>query len=132
MSSGRKAEREGFFPVEAGQIMLFARALGDPNPIYSDPEYAQGTPCGGIIAPPTFLTSSMNWEPNFSLRPKPFEPWLGSGRNPTGLADGGKGRPGVGSMHGEQHYHFHRHIRPGDVLSRTHVPGKSWEKQGRR
>ena len=24
------------FPVEAGQIMLFARAVGDPNPVYSD------------------------------------------------------------------------------------------------
>ncbi|MEE2662782.1 MAG: MaoC family dehydratase N-terminal domain-containing protein, partial [Myxococcota bacterium] len=42
------------FPVEAGHIELFARALDDPNPIYSDPAYAATTECGGVIAPPTF------------------------------------------------------------------------------
>ena len=27
------------FPIEAGHIMLFARAIGDKNPIYHDEEY---------------------------------------------------------------------------------------------
>jgi len=31
------------FPVEAGHIMLFARAVGDENPIYHDAEYAKTT-----------------------------------------------------------------------------------------
>jgi acyl dehydratase len=35
--------------------MMFARAIGDPNPIYCDPEYSAGTECGRIIAPPTFV-----------------------------------------------------------------------------
>src|SRR5579871_2823233 len=42
------------FPVEAGHIMLFARAVGDTNPVYQDAEAAKQTEVGGIIAPPTF------------------------------------------------------------------------------
>ena len=41
------------FPVEAGHIMLFARAVGDTNPVYNDAEAAKklwpidGTPDAG-------------------------------------------------------------------------------------
>ena len=28
------------FPIEAGHIMLFARSIGDANPIYYDAEHA--------------------------------------------------------------------------------------------
>jgi acyl dehydratase len=41
--------------VEASQIRLFADAIGDPDPLYRDQEYARRTRWGGIIAPPTFL-----------------------------------------------------------------------------
>jgi acyl dehydratase len=41
--------------VDASQIRLFAEAIGDPNPLYWDEEYARGTRWGGVIAPPTFL-----------------------------------------------------------------------------
>ena len=29
------------FPIEAGHIMLFARSIGDANPIYYDAEHAK-------------------------------------------------------------------------------------------
>ena len=29
------------FPIEAGHIMMFARSIGDPNPIYYDADYAE-------------------------------------------------------------------------------------------
>jgi acyl dehydratase len=35
-------------------IRHYADAIGDPNPIWRDPSYAEGTRWGGIIAPPTF------------------------------------------------------------------------------
>ena len=41
-------------PVERGKIREFAVAIGDDNPIYSDPAYAAKTEFKGIIAPPTF------------------------------------------------------------------------------
>ncbi len=31
-----------------------------------------------------------------------------------------------------QHFEYHRHIRPGDILTATVKPGKKWEKEGRR
>jgi acyl dehydratase len=40
--------------VEKGAIRKFADAIGDPNPLYRDEEYARSTPYGTIVAPPTF------------------------------------------------------------------------------
>src|SRR5476651_177489 len=42
------------FPVEASHIMMFARAVGDDNPVYHDAAAAKDTGAGGIIAPPSF------------------------------------------------------------------------------
>ena len=38
----------------------------------------------------------------------------------------------AGGLHAEQHFTYHRHPRPGDVLTPTTEPGKTWEKQGKR
>jgi hypothetical protein len=129
------------FPVEAGHIMLFARSVGDPNPIYADAEYAAGTETGGIIAPPTFVQASAQYNPDYPLRPRIGQPWFGSGREATGVvrpapspggesSGGGGGGGGVG-LHAEQHFEYHRQVRPGDVLTPTVAPGKSWERTGR-
>jgi hypothetical protein len=124
------------FPIEAGHIMMFARSVGDANRIYSDEEYARGTEVGSIIAPPTFVQASAQFDPDYPLRPKIGEPWFGSGREPTGArrgsGGGGSGGGGTG-LHAEQHFEYHRPLRAGDVLHAGDVkPGKTWEKQGRR
>ena len=120
------------FPVEASHIMMFARSVGDPNPIYYDAEHAQGTEPGGIIAPPTFAQASAQFDPDYGLRPKIGEPWFGSGREATGTPRGGGGGGGGTGLHAEQHFEYHRQLRPGDVLSAKTRPGKSWEREGRR
>ena len=127
------------FPVDASQIMLFARAVGDKNPIYHDAAYAGTTEPGGIIAPPTFVQASAQYDPNFPLRPRIGEPWFGSGREATGVkakpkAEGEKGGVGQSSrvLHAEQKYRYYKPIRPGDVLTVTTRPGRRWEKEGRR
>jgi acyl dehydratase len=121
---------------------MFARAVGDPNPVYSDAEYAAGTEVGGIIAPPTFVQASAQFDDDYPLRPKLGRPWFGSGRHATGVGaapaptpreDPGDGEPpsgGVG-LHAEQHFEYHRPLRPGDVLSATSRAGDRWEKEGR-
>jgi hypothetical protein len=113
------------FPVEEGSILLFARSIGDPNPIYADPDHAAGTEVGGIIA---------QFDPDYPLRPQLGEPWFGSGGHPTGRVPAaepsGSGGRGTG-LHAEQHYEYHRPLRVGDVLSAVNRPGESWEKQGR-
>lgn len=116
------------FPVEAGQIMLFARAVGDPNPVYRDPAAAKDTEVGGIIAPPTFVAAAAHYDPSYPLRPKAGEPWFGSASKATGLTEPVKGGA---AMHGEQHYTYHRPLRPGDVVTVTPTRGESWEKTSR-
>jgi len=125
------------FPVEEGAILLFARAVGDLNPIYTDAAYAATTELGGLIAPPTFIQSSAHFDPDYPLRPKPGEAWFGSGRTPTGrTADGGESGDGGGAkrgtgLHAEQEFEYHRPLRPGDLLTSETRPGERWEKQGR-
>jgi N-terminal half of MaoC dehydratase len=126
------------FPVEFGHIMMFARSVGDPNPIYADEEYAANSEVGHVIAPPTFVQAGAQFDPDWPLRPKVGEPWFGSGRNPSGTprADDGGGAGAGGGMarglHAEQHFEYHRHVRPGDLLRAQTRRGKTWEKQGRR
>ena len=144
------------FSVEASHIMMFARSVGDANPIYHDEEHARGTEPGGIIAPPTFAQASAQFQEGYPLRPKIGKPWFGSGATPSGTmmppdkADepnrqkpegqksegGGAGKKAsgaaAGGLHAEQHFTYHRALRPGDVLSMTTKPGKTWEKQGKR
>jgi N-terminal half of MaoC dehydratase len=123
------------FPIEAGHVMMFARSIGDPNPIYHDEAYARATEVGAIIAPPTFVQASAQFDDDYPLRPKIGASWFGSGREPTGVtrASGGGGGSGGGTgLHAEQHYTYHRPLRAGDVLTATTRPGERWEKVGRR
>jgi acyl dehydratase len=120
------------FPVEAGHILMFARSVGDDNRVYSDEDYAKTTEAGGVIAPPTFAQSSAQFDSDYFLRPKIGQPWFGSGKNPTGIERAPGGGGGGGGLHAEQHFEYHRPLRPGDVLAATTGPGKTWEKEGKR
>ncbi len=119
--------------------MVFARAIGDFNPVYHDRAYAETTEVGGIIAPPTFVQASAQFDPDYRLRPRPDEPWYGSGRTASGRQQhrenenehGNVAAEGTG-LHAEQHYEYYRPIRPGEVLTLSSRPGETWTKQGRR
>jgi hypothetical protein len=132
------------FPVEAGHIMLFARAIGEDDPAY----YGAMTGSGDVPAPPTFVQASAQFDPDYFLRPKIGEKWFGSGRTDSGTAgaSGGAGEDSatessasedtgkaVGSgLHAEQHFTYHRPLRAGAVLTAKTRAGETWEKQGRR
>ena len=127
------------FPVEASHIMMFARSVGDDNPIYADADYAAGTEPGAVIAPPTFVQASAQFDPEYFLRPRPGKHWFGSGKEATtkaasipGQEKDGSGGGGGGILHAEQHYEYHRHPQVGDVLTATVRKGKEWEKEGKR
>ena len=127
------------FPIEAGHIMMFARAIADGNPIYYDQDHARATEPGRIIAPPSFVQASAQFDPDYFLRPKIGQPWIGSGKEPTGIrreksegSGAAKGGGIGGLLHAEQHFEYHRPIGPGDVLKVAERPGRTWEKQGKR
>jgi hypothetical protein len=117
---------------------MFARSIGDPNPIYADAELAAKSEVGAIPAPPTFVQASAQFDDEYPLRPKIGQPWFGSGKQPSGIrrepdASRGSGGGGMGrGLHAEQHYTYHRTPVAGDVLSAKTFPGERWEKQGKR
>lgn len=87
-------------PYEVGRekIREFADAIGDPNPVYRDPEAARALGHPDVIAPPTFgivLT-------------------LRAGHQVIMDPDFGIDYSRV--VHGEQRFEHVRPIRPGDVL----------------
>ena len=41
-------------PVERVAVRRFAEAIGQPHPVYTDPDYARSSRYGALIAPPTF------------------------------------------------------------------------------
>ncbi|MGE0383339.1 MAG: MaoC/PaaZ C-terminal domain-containing protein [Gammaproteobacteria bacterium] len=118
------------FPVECGHILQFARAIGDPNPIYVDPDYAAATPLGGIIAPPTFTEAGLHFDAGFAFRPRVGERWWGSARLPANgtspVAGGGT------SFHAATHFEYHQALRPGMTLHGVTRHGRTWEKHGKR
>ncbi|MEM7252569.1 MAG: MaoC family dehydratase N-terminal domain-containing protein [Pseudomonadota bacterium] len=122
-------EKKITFPVEASHIMMFARSIGDYSAEFHDASEAAGTDAQGIMAPPTFLQSVAQFDPDYFLRMKPGEAWFGSGKNPSGI----EGKPGSsGGLHAEQHYEYFRAVRPGDVLTVTTRDGETWERESKR
>ena len=48
---------------------------------------ARNTEAKGIIAPPTFPQAMAQFDPEYRLRPKPGQPWFGSGKTATGITE---------------------------------------------
>lgn len=85
--------------VEKGRIKAFAQAIGEANPIHSDLEAAKKAGFSSLVAPPTFaFTIAMDAGQSFNI-----------------LADMGVSK--TKSVHGEQHFTYHRPILAGDVIS---------------
>ena len=120
------------FRVEAGHIRTFARAICDPNPAYADDESAAARRGGGLLAPPTFTVAGAHFDPDYDRRPKPDEPWIGSGRATLGTTQGPVHSEGGSGFHAEQIFEYHLPLRAGDELSAETRPGRHWEKRGRR
>ncbi len=106
------------FPVEAGHVLAFTRALGAADP-------PGGLPAAGDAAPPTFAIAGAQFDPDYPLRPRPGGQWHGSG------GDAGLVTEGAGGLHAEQHFVYHRPVRVGDVLVPASRPGRQWDKHGR-
>ncbi len=64
--------------VERGAIRRFADAIGDPNPLYRDPDAARDAGYGGVIAPPTYLRALVP-DPALPPYPRPYPEVLDGG-----------------------------------------------------
>jgi acyl dehydratase len=72
-------------------IRHYALGLGDDNPLFCDPGYAQRTPYGAVLAPPTF----------------PFTAFDGAV---------GAGLPGVQPIYAGTAWRFHRRLRRNELI----------------
>lgn len=86
------------YEVEKGAIKKFAEAIGDPNPLWQDEEYARKSVYGGIIAPPTFA---------ISLRHDPFLDRVKQMAAFKRILNGGND------------IEYFQPLRPGDIISVT-------------
>jgi hypothetical protein len=57
-------------PVEALHVLAFARAIGDPSRVYSDPDAARDAGLAAVPAPPTFTMANAHAQPDHPLRPR--------------------------------------------------------------
>ena len=94
--------------VEKGHIRRFAEAIGDPNPLYRDDEYAKSKGYEGIIAPPTF----------------PMAVGSEGGDIPVELDT-------RRMLHGEQEFIYERPIIAGDKLTCQMKVADLYEKEGK-
>jgi acyl dehydratase len=104
--------------VEKGMMMKIPWAVGDPNPLWRDEQYARQTKWGGIIASPTFVEYLRHHQP------------LGRTTTPVNVLVV-PGIRGVANVVGGEEVEYFRPIRPGDVITIVRVTTdakKRWSK----
>jgi len=108
-------------PEEIGRatIRRFAVAVGDPNPLYRDEEFARKTRYGGIIAPPTMI-----FELNYNIGVELEE-------------DGGYADritlppPLTNFVRGGNEYEIFQPVRPTDKITVKRKISEIYEKKGK-
>tara|TARA_R110002096_G_scaffold2741_14_gene14121 strand:+ start:160 stop:603 length:444 start_codon:yes stop_codon:yes gene_type:complete len=85
--------------VEKGRLRLFAKAIGETNPVYFDENAARQAGHRSLLMPPTFL---------FCLEMEHPDPYLWFRELNIPLAH---------ALHGEQAFHYHRAGYAGDVMT---------------
>jgi acyl dehydratase len=103
----------GSATVGAENVAEFARALGDPNPLYVDAASARSGPFGTLVAPPTYPIAFMT-----QAMAGGMETFLELGLNFMTL------------VHGEQEFEYARPIRAGETLTLTGRIADVYEKTG--
>ena len=106
---GQVFDETDFPPITKDEILKFAEALGETNPLYTDEEAAAQGPYGGLVAPPTFVTR---------LRPKKMTPEHMPRFGKVGF-DGGRDLESFTP------------VRPGDALKMVSTIHDIYEKTGR-
>lgn len=100
--------------VERCKIREVAQAIGDPNPLYVDPEAARAEGYPDVIAPPTFGICANLWGgPGFHETCKKLKV------DPLKV------------LHGEQEYEYLCPVHPGDTLHATLDVIDEYTKEGR-
>ena len=106
-------------PVNQPMIRHWAAAFEDDNPVYTDPEFAAGTPFRGVVAPPLMLqTWTMSTPKITGIGERGGSPVESEGAAVLTLLN----RAGfVGTLASNSEFEIERYLRLGDVISATTV-----------
>jgi acyl dehydratase len=103
----------GTATVDAEHVAAFARALGDPNPLYVDAAAAARGPYGAVVAPPTYPIAFMT-----QAMAGGMDAFMELGLDFMTL------------VHGEQEFEYARPVRAGETLTLTGRIADVFEKVG--
>ena len=101
------------FKVEEGAIQRYAKAIGDLNPLFNEPDFASKTKYGRLLAPPGFT----GWPVKAGLDMFKLVESLVKAGAPSRLLDGGV------------EFEFFEPVGAGDVLTATTKIAKVAERE---
>lgn len=101
------------FKVEEGAIQRYAQAIGDPNPLFNDPDYASKAKYRRLIAPPGFT----GWPTKAGRPTEKLFAFLVKAGAPSRILDGGI------------ELEFIEPIAAGDILTATSKIAKVTERE---
>ncbi len=104
-------------PIGHAAFRLYAGAVGDPNPLYTNPEAAHSAGLPDVVAPPTLLTDTFRF----------YGDTLTENGLPYALERHSLGTP----IRAGNSYRFFRQLHPTDVVTATRKIARVWQKQGR-
>ncbi|MCU1394347.1 MAG: hypothetical protein JWM34_2775 [Ilumatobacteraceae bacterium] len=116
---GSAAPHSGPDPVNQPMIRHWAAAFEDDNPVYVDPEFAEASRFGGIVAPPLMLqTWTMGTPMITGIKERGGAPQPSNDRGPLAVFD----EAGfVGTLAANSEFEIERYLRPGEVVSSAAV-----------
>lgn len=102
-------------PIREEKVKEFARAVGENNPVFYDPDAARELGLPGIVASPTFTVTQI-----FEVPREEREARLGANLDYARV------------LHGEQEFAIRRLPYAGETLKGTMRISKDFEKEGKR
>ena len=96
---------------------MYADAIDDPNPLYTNPEAARSAGLPDVMAPPTLLTDTFRF----------YGDDIDEGGLPSALAQLSPGTP----LRAGNSYRFLQPVHPSDLVTATRKVTRVWQKTGR-
>ena len=104
-------------PIGRAAFRMYADAIEDPNPLYTNSEAARNVGLPDVTAPPTLLTDTFRF----------YGDAINESGLPTTLEQQSVGTP----IRAGNSYRFVRRFHPSDVIAATRKVTRVWRKHGR-
>ncbi len=104
-------------PIGRAAFRMYADAVDDPNPLYTNPDAARKAGLPDVIAPPTLLTDTFRF----------YGDALDESGLPAALDQQSPGTP----IRAGNSYRFFQRLHPSDIITATRKVTRVWQKHGR-